>query len=113
MATFHRFEELQAWQKARELTCEVYRATRAGAFSRDRALRDQIRRAAISVTSNIAEGFERNSSVAFAHFLSIAEGSAGEVRSQLYVALEEATSTTAASTGCSPLPPPPSTSSAA
>lgn len=89
MATFRRFEEIDAWKQARELTCEVYRVSRRKAFSKDFALRDQIRRAAISISSNIAEGYERDSRKAFLHFLSIAKGSAGEVRSQLYVALDE------------------------
>lgn len=89
MATIRRFEEIDAWKNGRRLTKLVYRISRNGAFSRDFALRDQIRRACISITSNIAEGFERNSASAFLHFLSIAKGSAGEVRSQLYVALDE------------------------
>ncbi|NBC16227.1 MAG: four helix bundle protein [Bacteroidetes bacterium] len=89
MATFRRFEDIEAWQSGRALTRAVYAASRRGAFGRDDALRNQIRRAAISVTSNIAEGFERSSDRAFAHFLSVAKGSAGEVRSQLYVALDE------------------------
>ncbi len=89
MATFQRFEDIEAWQKGRELTREVYQISRNGAFSKDFALRDQIRKACISITSNIAEGFERNSIVAFRHFLSIAKGSTGEVKSQLYVALDE------------------------
>lgn len=89
MATFQRFEDIEAWQKGRELTQAVYQASRNGAFSKDFDLRDQIRKACISITSNIAEGFERNSIVAFHHFLVIAKGSAGEVKSQLYVALGE------------------------
>jgi four helix bundle protein len=70
------------------LSLGVYRVTAAGPFSRDFALRDQIRRAAISVMSNIAEGFERYSRPEFGQFLSIARGSAAEVRSQLYLARE-------------------------
>jgi four helix bundle protein len=66
----------------------VYRATGQGRFARDFGLRDQIQRAAVSVMSNIAEGFERNSRAEFARFVSIARGSAGEVRSQLYLARE-------------------------
>lgn len=89
MATFHTFEDINAWQSGRELTRHVYHVSRQGDFAQDYALRDQIRRAAISITSNIAEGFERDSTAAFLHFLSIAKGSAGEVRSQLYVALDE------------------------
>ena len=82
------FEELLAWQKAKRLCVEIYRITGQGAFARDFGLRDQIRRAAVSVMSNIAEGFERNSRAEFARFLAIARGSAGEVRSQLYLARE-------------------------
>lgn len=88
MSGFRRFEEIEAWQLGRELTRKVYEATRAGAFARDFGLRDQIQRAAVSITSNIAEGFERRSPAEFARFLLIARGSAGEVRSQLYAALD-------------------------
>ena len=87
MATFRRFEDIEAWQLGRELTRRVYDVTRDGRFSRDYGLRDQIQRAAVSVTSNVAEGFERGSQREFVRFLLIAKGSAGEVRSQLYVAL--------------------------
>lgn len=83
-----RFEELLVWQRAKELSVEVYRATGGGAFARDFGLRDQIQRAAVSVMSNIAEGFERRSRRDFARFLTIAQGSTGEVRSQLYLARE-------------------------
>ena len=83
-----RFEDLIAWQKARALTAEIYRVTNQGGFARDFGLRDQIRRAAVSAMSNIAEGFERNRPTEFHHFLSIAKASCGEVRSQLYVALD-------------------------
>ncbi|WP_420456006.1 four helix bundle protein [Rubrivirga sp.] len=88
MPTFRTFEEIVAWQKARALTAEVYALSRSGAFRRDFGLRDQICRAAVSVMSNVAEGFERGSRPEFARFLRIARGSAGEVRSQLYVALD-------------------------
>ena len=88
MSTFRRFEDIKAWQLARELNREIYRATQAGEFSRDFALRDQIRRASISVSSNIAEGHERRSPRDFARFLTIAKASAAEVRSQLYLALD-------------------------
>ena len=88
MATFRRFEDIEAWQLGRELTRQVYESTRDGRFSRDFGLRDQIQRAAVSVTSNIAEGFERGSQREFVRFLLIAKGSAGEVRSQLYAALD-------------------------
>jgi four helix bundle protein len=89
MGTFQRLEEIEAWQKARELTRAVYASSNAGPFSKDYALRDQIRRAAVSVMSNIAEGFERDSKTEFVHFLSVAKGSAGEVEAQLYVALDQ------------------------
>jgi four helix bundle protein len=87
--TIVRFEDIEAWQIGRELTRAVYRISRRGEFARDFALRDQIRRAAVSVTSNIAEGFERGGNREFIQALSVAKGSAGEVRSQLYVALDE------------------------
>ena len=89
MGTFKRFEEIEAWQKARELTRRIYAVTNSGPFSKDFALRDQIRRAAVSVMSNIAEGFERDGKNEFVQFLSISKGSAGEVRNQLYVALDQ------------------------
>lgn len=89
MATIEQFEDIEAWQKGRQLTRAIYRVSRQDAFARDFALRDQIRRASISITSNIAEGFERSNNNEFLRFLSYAKGSAGEVRSQLYVALDE------------------------
>src|SRR5262245_46565236 len=88
MATVSRFEDLVAWQKARLLTSEIYRVTATGYFGRDFGLRDQIRRAAVSAMSNVAEGFERSRSGEFCHYLLIAKGSCGEVRSQLYVAFD-------------------------
>ncbi len=89
MATFTTFEEIDAWQKSKELTNRIYRITGLGPFSKDYALKDQIRRASVSVMSNIAEGFERSGTREFAYFLATAKGSAGEVRSQLYVALDQ------------------------
>ena len=86
MATVERFEDLQAWQLARVVTRKVYAFSRDGAFSRDFGLRDQMRRAAVSILSNIAEGYERDSDAEFGKFLAIAKGSAGEVRAQLYIA---------------------------
>ena len=83
-----KFEDLIAWQKARALTTNVYRTTAAGPFSKDFGLREQIRRAAVSTMSNIAEGFERESAAEFSRFLSIAKASCAELRSQLYVALD-------------------------
>jgi four helix bundle protein len=88
VATIRRFEEIQAWQKARELLREIYRISVAGKFQRDYCLRDQICRAAVSSMSNIAEGFARRTSRDFAHFLDVARGSAVEVQSLLYVAFD-------------------------
>lgn len=85
MPTITRFEEIEAWQTARELTKMIYSITEEGKISRDFGLRDQIRRAAVSVMSNIAEGFESKTQASFIHYLSIAKASSGEVRSQLYV----------------------------
>ena len=89
MATVQQFEDLHVWQEARELVREVYKVTKQRSFFRDFSLRDQITRAAISSMSNIAEGFERGSLKEFIQFLSVAKGSNGEVRSQLYVALDQ------------------------
>ncbi len=89
MPTFRTFEEIGAWQKARELTKEIYHISKQGAFFQDFGLRDQIRRASASVMSNIAEGFERDGSGEFCQFLSIAKGSIGEVKSQLYIAADQ------------------------
>lgn len=88
MATIERFEDIEAWKKARELARDVYALSSDGPLARDFGLRDQIRRAAVSVMSNIAEGFERGGDVEFRRFLCIAKGSAGEVKAQLYVALD-------------------------
>jgi four helix bundle protein len=88
MAKIECFEDLIAWQKARVLVGDVYRVTNQGLFARDFGLRDQIRRAGVSVMSNIAEGFERGKPGEFQQFLSIAKGSCAELRSQLYVALD-------------------------
>ncbi len=83
-----RFEDLIAWQRARALTREIYAVTNRGSFARDFSLKDQIRRAAVSAMSNIAEGFERKNPREFHQFLSIAKSSCAELRSQLYVALD-------------------------
>jgi four helix bundle protein len=83
-----KFEDLIAWQKARELTKSIYKTTRIGEFLKDFGLRDQIRRASVSIMSNIAEGFERGGRSEFHQFLVIAKGSCAELRSQLYVALD-------------------------
>ena len=83
-----KFEDLIAWQKARELTKNIYRITKIGELLKDFGLRDQIRRASVSIMSNIAEGFERGGRSEFHQFLVIAKGSCAELRSQLYVALD-------------------------
>ncbi len=88
MARITRFEDIAAWQKSRELARQVYAATKSGDFSRDYGLRDQIRRASVSVLSNIAEGFGRGGDKEFTQFLSQAKGSVAEVQAQLYVALD-------------------------
>jgi four helix bundle protein len=82
------FEEIQAWQKAREVVREVYKTCQDGRLNRDFGLRDQICRASVSSMSNIAEGFARKSDRDFARFLDIAKGSGTEVQSLLYVALD-------------------------
>ena len=86
MATIKRFEEIRAWQEARELSCLVYQMSRQTLLAKDFGLKEQIQRAAVSVASNIAEGFARNGNKEFAKFLWIAKGSASEVQSQLYTA---------------------------
>ena len=89
MATAQQLEDLGVWQDARVLVKEIYTASKQRAFSRDFSLRNQIRGAATSTMSNIAEGFELGTRKEFIQFLSIAKGSNGEVRSQLYVALDQ------------------------
>lgn len=86
MATIKQFEDLVCWQKARELVRFVYDISKYRNFEMDRGLQDQIRRAAVSVMSNIAEGFDRGTRQAFVSYLFIAKGSCGEVRCQLYIA---------------------------
>ena len=88
MATIKRFEDIEAWQTARQLTRLVYQLSSTGAFARDFGLRDQMRRAAVSVMSNIAEGFESRTQALFIEFLGRARASAGELRAQAYVALD-------------------------
>ena len=88
MSKIEKFEDLIAWQKARELTKRVYEMTRHGDFAKDFGLKDQIQRATVSIMSNIAEGFERGGRAEFHQFLSVAKASCAEVRSQLYVALD-------------------------
>lgn len=89
MATAKQFEDLGVWQDSRVLVKESYKASKQRAFYRDIGLREQIRRAATSTMSNIAEGFERGSRKEFIQFLNISKGSIGEVRSQLYIALDQ------------------------
>ena len=88
MATVEHFEELEVWQLARTLVGKIYRLARQGEFAKDFGFRNQICRAAVSIVSNIAEGFERRSGNQFMQFLDIANGSTGEVRAQLYIALD-------------------------
>ena len=86
--TITRFTDIKGWQAARELVRAIYAVTQEGVFARDFVLRDQIRRAAISGMSNIAEGFDRSSDPDFARFLDIARASISEVKSLLFVALD-------------------------
>jgi four helix bundle protein len=86
MGTIQRFEEIEAWQTARDLARQVYSISNAGAFAKDFGLRDQMRRASVSIMSNIAEGFESRTELLFLEFLGRAKGSAGELRAQFYVA---------------------------
>ena len=85
---FKKFEEIEAWKLARELTKEIYQLTRTADFAKDWGLKDQIQRAAVSIGSNIAEGFGRRGNKEFVKFLWIAKGSAAEVQSQLYTAVD-------------------------
>ena len=89
MAKFSSFEEILSWQKARELNVIIYKVTNSNdLFNKDFGLKDQIIRASVSISSNIAEGFERQTTKEFIRFLYIAKASAGEVRSQLYLAFD-------------------------
>ncbi len=89
MTKIERFEDIQAWQKARLLVNEVYAVSNSGAFAKDFGLRDQIRRAAVSIMLNIAEGFARKTNREFIQSLVIAHGSAAEVQAALYVARDQ------------------------
>ncbi len=89
MAAIQRFEDIEAWKASREVAKLVYDLTRAEPFCRDFALCNQMRRACISIVSNIAEGFERGGNKEFLQFLSVAKASCGEVRAQLYIALDQ------------------------
>ncbi|MBU3661353.1 MAG: four helix bundle protein [Flavobacteriales bacterium] len=86
MATYESFEELEVWKLAMDLCTEVYLITNLEAFSKDFGLKDQIRRSSVSVPSNIAEGYERDSKNQFLYFLTIAKGSCGELKTQLMIA---------------------------
>jgi four helix bundle protein len=88
MMKIERFEDLQAWQKARALANLIYDLTEQATFARDFQLRDQIRRAASSVMHNIAEGFDSGSDPEFVRFLKMARRSASETQSELYLALD-------------------------
>ncbi len=88
MTRIKRFEDITAWQRARTLVRDIYEVTSRGNFAKDYSLKDQIRRASISVMSNIAEGFSRHTDREFIQFLHVAKGSISEVQSQLYVALD-------------------------
>ena len=89
MTAIIRFEDIEAWKTSRQLTNSVYEHTNQVDFGRDFGLKDQIRRASVSIMSNIAEGFESRIDVQFTNFLGIARASAGEVRSQLYIAFDQ------------------------
>ncbi len=84
-----KFEDILGWQSGREICNLVYRLTQTGSFSRDYGLRDQMRRAAVSIISNIAEGYESQNNRTFVRYLFIAKGSAAEVRAQAYIALDQ------------------------
>lgn len=88
MSSINKFEDIKAWQKARAVSSEIYQLCKLGELSKDFGLRDQIRRSAVSVQSNIAEGFGREGNKEFIRFLRIAKGSSSEFRSQLYNLLD-------------------------
>lgn len=89
MGTIKSFEEIDAWKEARQISLKIYELTRRKGFAKDFGLKDQIRRAAVSIMSNIAEGYESQTIAIFIRHLGIAKGSAGELRCQLYVALDQ------------------------
>ncbi len=88
MGTLRSFKDIKAWQKGIELAREIYKASNTGPFSKDYPLRNQIRAAVISISSNIAEGFEREGNKEFIQFLTVAKGSTAEVQTQIRIALE-------------------------
>ena len=89
MTTANRFEDLEVWQRAKDLTNLIYKYSMDGSFSRDFGLRNQMRRASVSIMSNSAEGFESQTQAMFVKYLSHAKGSAGELRAQLYIAIDQ------------------------
>jgi four helix bundle protein len=89
MAKFERFEDIIAWQRARQLVAAIYATSSNGHFNKDFGLKDQIRRASVSVMLNIAEGFARRGDKQFGQFLHVAQGSVAEVQSALYIALDQ------------------------
>jgi four helix bundle protein len=86
LGLFKSFEDIEVWKRSCHLVCTIYDLTHNGIFSKDWGLRDQVRRAAVSIPSNITEGFERDSKAEFIRFLTISKGSAGELRTQVYIA---------------------------
>jgi len=88
MTVITRVEDIDAWKEVRSLASSIYRLTQEGPWARDFGLRDQIRRASVSIASNIAEGYARDSELEFCRFLAIARGSANEAKTQLYIALD-------------------------
>lgn len=88
MPTVNCFEDLEVWKDARRLASSIYKVTAEPSFAREYGLRDQMRRATVSIASNIAEGFERSGNRELARFLYVAKGSAGELRAQLYLAFD-------------------------
>ena len=86
--SYQEFKELRVWQEAKELAVQVYKITTNARFSKDYGLRGQVQKAAVSVASNIAEGYEKNSNKDFVRYLLIAKGSLAELRTQLEIALE-------------------------
>ena len=89
MAKIKKFEDIESWKRARSFGKSVYEVTASGKFAHDFGLKDQIRRASVSILSNIAEGFERGGDKEFLQFLALAKGSSGGARAQLYVAFDQ------------------------
>ena len=88
MGFFKRFEEIEAWKISKDLAIQIYQITSRNNFAKNWSLRDQMQRSAVSISSNISEGFERGMNKEFIRFLYIAKGSSGELRNQLYIARE-------------------------